>query len=156
MQGPNWFIGHFEKDKVTLAANEVQMKHGIFVENCHETVIFIEGKFKSLQMNKCVGLTLVTQSCISGIEVMNCEDITMVVKGHSPSVTIDKCEKARLILNEDNLGCDIVTSKVSEFSISYIKTNGDEAKDFVVSEQLITCWNPAAKKFETKVYDKFM
>ena len=56
---------------------------------------------------------------------MNCENITIVVRGHSPSVSIDKCEKVRLILNEDNLACDIVTSKVTELSITYIKKNGD-------------------------------
>ena len=52
--------------------------------------------------------------------------------------------------------CDIVNSNVSEFNISYVKGNGDEAKDFTVAEQLITTWNPDKKKFETKVYDKFL
>lgn len=84
---------------------------------------------------------------------MNCESITIVVRGYSPSVSVDKCEKVRLILNEDNLACDIVTSKVTELTITYLKQNGDEAKDFVVSEQLVTKWNPNAKQFETKVYD---
>ena len=47
------------------------MKHGVFVENCNGTLIKIEGKFKSLQMNQCNDVILVVNSCVSGVEVMN-------------------------------------------------------------------------------------
>ena len=51
---------------------------------------------------------------------------------------------------------DVVSSKVSELHVSYADANGNEAKDYSVSEQLITKWNPQKKKFETNVYDKFL
>lgn len=48
------------------------MKYGIFIENCTDCVIIIEDKFKSLQMNKAKGVTLVVNNCVSGVEAMNC------------------------------------------------------------------------------------
>ena len=54
------------------------------------------------------------------------------------------------------MNCDIVSSKVTEFHIAYAKSNGNESKDHTVSEQLITRWNPNSKKFESKIYDKFL
>ena len=98
-------------------------------------------------MNMCNDVALIVNSCISGVEIMNGSDIIVFIKGNAPSVSVEKCKKVRVLLNEQNLGCDVVTSKVSEFSVSYKKENGDEAKDFVVSEQLITSWNPAKKNF---------
>ena len=52
---------------------------------------------------------------------MNGSDITIFIKGNTPSITVEKCKKVRVLLNEENLACDVVTSKVSEFSISYKK-----------------------------------
>ncbi len=53
------------------------------------------------------------------------------------------------------MNTDIVTSKVSEINITYEK-GGNEAKSYMVAEQLITKWNPDKKKFETVIYDKFL
>lgn len=54
------------------------------------------------------------------------------------------------------MDCDIVSSKANELNIAYENSNGDESKDYLISDQLITKWNPKSKKFETSVYDKFL
>lgn len=89
------------------------MKHGVFVENCADCVVIIEDKFKSIQMNKSKNVTIVVRNCISGVEIMNCENVNIHIKGIVPSISIDKCQKVRIVLNEQNLGVDIVSSKVS-------------------------------------------
>lgn len=53
------------------------------------------------------------------------------------------------------MNTDIVTSKVTEVNITYEK-GGNEAKSYMVAEQLITKWNDGKKKFETVIYDKFL
>lgn len=95
------------------------MKHGVFVENCTDSVVMIEDKFKSIQMNKSKNMTIVVRSCISGVEIMNCENVQIYIKGLVPNISIDKCQKVRIVLNEQNLGVDIVSSKVSELNVAY-------------------------------------
>jgi adenylyl cyclase-associated protein len=113
LQGLNWLISNISNENVDLPAGQVQMKQGIFIENCKDCIISILDKFKSLQMNNCSNATLVVGSCVSGVEVMNGENLEIRVKGHSPSVSIDNCKKVRLVLNEDFMNTDIVTSKIS-------------------------------------------
>jgi adenylyl cyclase-associated protein len=113
LQGLNWLVANISNENVDLPAGQVQMKQGIFIENCKDCVISILDKFKSLQMNNCSNATLVVGSCVSGVEVMNGENLEIRVKGHSPSVSIDNCKRVRLVLNEDFLNTDIVTSKIS-------------------------------------------
>lgn len=100
------------------------MKHGCFIENCHDCIITIDDKFKSLQMNKSSNITLVVNNCVSGVEVMNGENLQIYVKGQTPSIAVDKCQKVRIVLNEAFMNTDIVTSKVSECNITYEK-NGN-------------------------------
>lgn len=53
----------------------------------------------------------------------------------------------KVILNESNLACDIVSSKASQVTVAYEKGDGHESKPFLVGEQLITKWNPIKKVF---------
>ena len=53
------------------------------------------------------------------------------------------------------MNCDVLTCKVTEVNVSYEK-DGNEAKNFMVAEQLLTKWNPIKNKFETVIYDKFL
>lgn len=131
------------------------MKHGFFIENCQDCTIHITDKFKSLQMNKCDKIILIVNNCVSGLEIMNGENLQIYVKESSPSIAIDKCQKVRVVLNEANMNCEIISSKVTELNLSY-DSHGNEAKDQMVSEQLITRWNPQKRKYETTIYDKFL
>lgn len=54
------------------------------------------------------------------------------------------------------MDCDIVSSKASQVTVSYEKSDGNESKAFTVGEQLITKWNATSGKFETTIYDKFL
>jgi adenylyl cyclase-associated protein len=155
LQGMNWLVANMANQTVEFSAGEVEMKHGLFIDNCRDCLIRISDKFKSLQMNNCANVTLVVNSCVSGVEVMNGEGLEIRVTGHSPSVSIDKCQRVRVVLNEDFMNTDIVTAKISEVNVTYEK-NGNEAKAAMIPEQLITKWNPAKRKFDTVVYDKFM
>lgn len=132
------------------------MKHGIFIENCSNCKIKIDSKFKSLQLNKCENITLSVKSCVSGVELMNSKNLTVVIKEKTPSVSVDKCDRVNLLLNEINIETDIVSCRASELNVSFEKSNGEESKPQLISDQLITKWNAHAQKFETKVYDKFL
>jgi adenylyl cyclase-associated protein len=71
LQGMNWLVANISNGKVEFSSGQVQMKHGIFIENCKDCGITILDKFKSLQMSNCSNITLLVDSCVSGVEVMN-------------------------------------------------------------------------------------
>ena len=55
---------------------------------------------------------------------MNGENIQIYVKGSSPSIAIDQCQKVRVILNDQNMNCEIISSKVTQLNLSY-ELNGN-------------------------------
>jgi hypothetical protein len=87
---------------------------------------------------------------------MNSKNLTVVIKEKTPSVSVDKCDGVNLLLNEINIDTDIVSCRASELNVSFDKSNGEESKPQLISDQLITKWNVKTQKFETKVYDKFL
>ena len=96
------------------------------------------------------------KSCISGVEVVNCKNVKIYVHEKTPSISADTSESVNIVLSEDNLQCDIVSSKTSELTVAYRKEDGSQSKAELVSSQLVTKWDPESKKFITKVYDKFL
>ena len=132
------------------------MKHGLFIENCSNCQVIIDSKCKSVSLNKCENIKLTVKSCVSGVEVMNCKSVTVTIKEKTPSVSVDKCDKVTLVLNENNIDTDIVSCKANELNVSVEKTTGEDSKMHLISDQLITKWNAGTKKFETKIYDKFL
>ena len=85
------------------------------------------------------------KSCISGIEVINCKKVRIYVHEKTPSISADTSEGVAIILNENNLECDIVSSKTSELTIAYRKADQSESKAVAVSSQIVTKWDPESK-----------
>ena len=147
---------NFEDDKVELGASEIKMMTGIFFENCKRTHLKVDAKFKSIIISKCEEVILEMNSCISGVEVINCKGVRVYIHEKTPSISADASESVAVVLNEDNLECDIVSSKTTELTVSYRKSDKSESKAVPVSSQLVTKWDPESKQFKTSVYDKFL
>lgn len=128
------------------------MKHGVFIENCNNCKINVDSKSKSIQLIKCENAILTVKGCVSGVEIMNSKNISIIIKEKSPSISVDNCERVNILLNDSNADIDIVSFRASELNVSI----GEDSKQHLISEQLITKWNPKVNKFETKVYDKFL
>ncbi len=87
---------------------------------------------------------------------MNSKNISVLVHERTPSISVDSSNTVKVVLNENHLECDIVSSKASQLTIAYEKGEGNESKPFTVGEQLITKWDANTKTFHTGVYDKFL
>ena len=149
-------VANFEGENVELTPDEIQMKHGIFFENSKKTHLKVTAKFKSIVISRCEDVILEMKSCISGVEVINCKNVRIYVHDRTPSISADTSESVNIILNENNLECDIVSSKTSELTVAFRKEDGSESKAELVSSQLVTKWDATEKKFKTSVYDKFL
>ena len=125
------------------------MMTGIFFENSKSTHLKVDAKFKSIVISKCEDVILEMKSCISGIEVINCKKVRIYVHEKTPSISADTSEGVAIILNENNLECDIVSSKTSELTIAYRKADQSESKAVAVSSQLVTKWDAESKTFKT-------
>ena len=96
------------------------------------------------------------KSCISGVEVINCSNVRIYVHEKTPSISADTSQSVAVVLSEQNLECDIVSSKTSELTVAYRKADQSESKAVAVSSQLVTKWDADSKQFKTTVYDKFL
>jgi hypothetical protein len=149
-------IVNYEDATVEVGEGEIKMMHGIFFENSRRTHLKVVPKFKSVVISRCEEVILEMGSCVSGIEIVHCKGVRVYVHDKTPSVTVDSSEGVSLVLNEQNLECDIVSSKASELTVAYRSGDGSESKAVPVSSQLVTKWDPALKEFKTTVYDKFL
>lgn len=104
------------------------MKHGIFFENSKNVQLKIDAKFKSIVMSRCEDIVLDIKGCISGVEVVSCKNVRIIVQQRTPSISADTSESVSIILNEENLECEIISSKTSEMSVAYMKGDGSESK----------------------------
>ena len=149
-------VMNYENDKVELGAGEIKMMTGIFFENSKHTHLKVDAKFKSIVISKCEDIVLEMKSCISGVEVINCSNVRIYVHEKTPSISADTSQSVAIVLNEQNLECDIVSSKTSELTVAYRKADQSESKAVAVSSQLVTKWDADSKQFKTTVYDKFL
>lgn len=75
----NWFVENFVDEKlIEFPETECDMKESIFIDNCKNTAIMINGKVKSIFISKCVRLNLVFKSVLSTVECVNSNRIEIV------------------------------------------------------------------------------
>lgn len=67
MVGQTCTLSNYENDEVVLKSDEIQMKHGIFIENSKHLHLKIDAKCKSVVINRCEDVTIELKSCISGV-----------------------------------------------------------------------------------------
>lgn len=154
--GPTFEITNFNGENVEVQENELQMKHGVYIEKCSKSFMKVHPKVKSVVLNKCEHMTLLVWNTVSGIELMNCQDVKVFVKGKSPSISIDKSMDIKICLNEGHLGTEVVSSKSSQLVVCSENAEGKESKAYTIGEQVITKWDPNTKSFKTGIYDAFL
>jgi adenylyl cyclase-associated protein len=151
----NWFVENFTDDR-TLVIDEAEMGQSVFIDNCHKCCVQVKGKVKSIIISNCSHLGVVFDNVVSTVEAVNTKTLTIQAKIHAPSVVLDKCERVKVYLAK-NLETDIVSSMVSELNISYLLDDDDNyAKDYPVTEQFLTRFDPKLNRFVTKPQDIFM
>lgn len=116
----------------------------------------MDAKCKSIVISHCDNIEVQMTSCVSGVEIINSKNVKVHVREKTPSISADTSESVNIVLNEEHLECDIVSSKTSELTVAFSKGEGNESKAVLVSSQLLTKWDPSTKQFKTSVYDKFL
>ncbi|OQR84673.1 adenylyl cyclase-associated protein [Achlya hypogyna] len=119
----NWFVAH-QKDVFTLS--DVNLKQQVYIFNCNQATLIIEGKAKTIALDKCTKTKLIFDSAVSSVEIVNCKNVQVQCKGKVPSVAIDKTDGCLVYLSYEGRDVQLVTSKSSEMNVAFPQAEGSE------------------------------
>ncbi|OQR99830.1 adenylyl cyclase-associated protein [Thraustotheca clavata] len=119
----NWFVAH-QKDIFTLS--DVNLKQQVYIFNCNQATLIIEGKAKTIALDKCTKTKLIFDSAVSSIEIVNCKNVQVQSKGKVPAVAIDKTDGCLVYLSYEGRDVQFVTSKSSEMNVAFPQAEGSE------------------------------
>lgn len=141
LQRDRWIIEHqVGPDVVTV--KDLNMKQQVYIYGCENATIVLEGKCKTIAIDKCVKTQVVFDSAVSACELVNCRSMKVQCKGQVPSVAIDKTDGVVVYLSEEAKGAQIVTSKSSEMNVSFPKEGTDEWTEVPIPEQFVNKIQP--------------
>ena len=137
LQRDRWIIEHQVGSEV-VKVNNLAMNQEVYIGNCKKTTIVLEGKCKTIAIDKCVNSQVVFDSVVSACELVNCKNIKVECKGQVPSVSIDKTDGVTVYLSEEAKGAQLVTSKSSEMNVSFPNADStDNWAEVPIPEQFV-------------------
>ncbi|KAK4469383.1 hypothetical protein MN116_006940 [Schistosoma mekongi] len=136
LKGNKWVVEYFNSVK-NLQIVITEPKQTVFVYNCNECIIQINGKANSIMLDNCKKTGVVFDDLISSIDVVNCQSIQIQCRGKLSTVNIDKTDGCQVFLSESSKYADVITAKFSEVNILIPKGTGD-FEEFAVPEQFKT------------------
>lgn len=111
-------------------------KQQVYIYNCEGISVKINGKFKSLVLDKCEQCSVVYDTLISSTEVVNSKKIKLQVLGICPVFTVDKTINLLVWLSEESKSVSsFTTSLSSELNVSF--PDGDDQKELPIPEQFV-------------------
>jgi len=152
----NWFVENFVNDQTIVIEEEAaSIKEMIKIENCQNCSITINAKVKGITINRCKKLFVAFVNVVSNVEVIHSKSVEVYAKGTVPSILIDSSESIKVTLSTD-LTTSIVSSKVTELNVTRLNSEGEYEKDFPVTEQFETKFDPEKNTFVTKPMNLFL
>jgi adenylyl cyclase-associated protein len=143
-RGFKWVVENHTKESVIKEASQdgvitVEIsdpKQQVYLYNCDGITVKINGKFKSLVLDKCERCAVVYDTLISSAEMVNCKKIQLQVNGVCPVFTIDKTVNVLIWLSKESLDVSTFTTSLSsEMNVSF--PDGDDQKEVPIPEQYV-------------------
>lgn len=126
----------FPEDKGVLTVEISDPKQQVYMYNCDGITVKVNGKFKSLVLDKCEKCAVVYETLISSTEVVNCKKIQLQVTGLCPVFTIDKTVNVLIWLSKESLDVSTFTTSLSsEMNVSF--PDGEDQKELPIPEQFV-------------------
>jgi len=92
-----WFVKNYTSS-VSLKAEDVSLRHNVYVLNCKNCTVTIPSKFKAIQLDQCHKVTIIFNSVVSLVECFNSTRIKLMPQDSCPGVSIDKSSDVEIIL----------------------------------------------------------
>jgi len=128
-------VKEVSKDGV-ITVDITDPKQQVYLYNCEGITVKINGKFKSLVLDKCEQCAVVYDTLISSAEMVNCKKIQLQVNGVCPVFTIDKTVNVLVWLSKESSEISTFTTSLSsEMNVSF--PDGDDQKELPIPEQFV-------------------
>lgn len=143
-RGFKWVIENHTKDTAmkelskdgVITVEISDPKQQVYLYNCEDLTVKINGKFKSLAIDSCSKVAVVYDTLISSAEIVNCKKIQLQVNGVCPVFTVDKTVGFLVWLSKESLAVSsFATAQSSEMNVSF--PDGDEQKELPIPEQFV-------------------
>lgn len=136
LEGNKW-VCEFQDDQKSLAIEETQPKHTVYLYKNDNCVLNVQGqKVNSICIDSCNKCGIVFNNCIAVVELINCNGVEIQCQGKVPAFAIDKCSSIQVILSKECLDTEVVTSKSDQVNI--LIPDGDDLSELAVPEQYKT------------------
>ena len=131
-------------------------KQQVYLYNCDGITVKINGKFKSLVLDKCEKCSVVYDTVISSAEMVNCKKVQLQVDGICPVFTIDKTINVLVWLSAASAAVtSFTTSLSSEMNVSFPDGENDDRKEVPIPEQFVHKLNTSNNTLLSVVSDLY-
>ena len=146
LEGKKWVIENFVGGN-TIVVDDVTPKQTVYVYNCVNCVIQINGKANAITMDKCKKTGVVFADVLAMCELVNCVSMQVQCTGSVPTVAVDKVDGCQVYLGPKSYAAEITTAKCSEVNIMCMPEEGsnEEPVETPVPEQFVTTRGPDGK-----------
>jgi adenylyl cyclase-associated protein len=144
--GKRWMVENYV-DGGVVTISDVAKQHEVYIYNCVNTTIVIEGKCNALQVDKAVRSQIVFDAAVATAGLVDCKRVKIQVKDRVPSISIDKTDGAVVYLSYASRATELVTSKSSEINVSFPVSDAEDAEwvEQPIPEQFVAVLTPEGK-----------
>ena len=121
-----WFVENHVDLEEPLHMDKLEMMQEVYISDCENATIILNGKCKTMQINKCKKCKILCDRLISSCELVDCQRCQIQVQ-KVPSLSIDKTDGLVVFLPYQTRDTQIVTSKCSEINVSFPESESEDA-----------------------------
>lgn len=137
LEGNKWVL-EFQDDKKDFVISETETKHTVYLYKNDNCVLNVSGeKVNSICIDSCNKCGIVFNNCIAVVELINCNGVEIQCQGRVPAFAVDKCSTIQVILSNECLEAEIVTSKSDQVNV-LIPTKDGDLTEMAIPEQYKT------------------
>jgi len=140
LEGNKWVL-EFQDDKKDFVISDTETKHTVYLYKNDNCVVNVSGeKVNSICIDSCNKCGIVFNNCIAVVELINCNGVEIQCQGRVPAFAVDKCSTIQIILSNECLEAEIVTSKSDQVNV-LIPTKDGDLTEMAIPEQYKTTVN---------------
>ena len=150
LQGNKWSV---ENQTSNLHINPTSINENVYIYNCKNATIFVDSKCKGITIDKCTRCNVVAEKLITTCEFIGSKNCKFQIKHVVPTVSFDKSDDCTLILSQESLGVQIISSKSAECNVMWPKEDSDDWVEQPIPSQFYH--SIKGDKIETVVSDLY-
>ncbi|KAK9868352.1 hypothetical protein WJX84_003625 [Apatococcus fuscideae] len=136
-QGRKWVVEN-HTDNRELIITETSPKQTVYIYNCTNCTVQVEGKVNAITVDQCKRTGLLFADVVSSCEVVNSQSIQVQCTNIVPTLAVDKSDGVQMYLPAKALDIvNITTAKSSEVNVA-VSGLADDLVEHPIPEQFVS------------------